>query len=161
MSNEQREGTVGEVIDGRVSVYGDPKETFGRIAQMWSGLFGIEVHDWQVPLAMQAMKLIRTTQAPDYSDNTDDIEGYLDIFRQLIGEDMVHARSVTEYLEEKEKRKTIRIEQVEPEPEHIMLSSQAVTEAGAIWLCSVCDWVGHGDRVTARGLFRQHHEMEK
>lgn len=273
--SETRDGTVGEVIDGRVSVYGDPKETFGRIAQMWSALFGFEVHDWQVPLAMQAMKMIRTTQAPDYSDNTDDIEGYLDIFRQLIGEDMVHARSVTEYLEKRKERGTITPEQVaradydrltdqeidnhyqetlqmlrvpsgpfgdlttddarrywmemarlhgisalvdtdavdketfmpilhedhvlkfdhrhsrwtccaaweygaerfeverakqahfnhlvalklvEPEPEHIMCSARAYTENGAVWLCSVCDWVGRGDRITAEDLFRQHHE---
>jgi hypothetical protein len=45
-----------------------------------------------------AVKMIRTTQAPDYSDNSDDVEGYLDIFRTIIGEDMVKASSVSEYV---------------------------------------------------------------
>ena len=44
----------------------------------------------------------RTTQAPNYSDNSDDIEGYLDIFRKIVGDDMIQARSVTEYLEKRD-----------------------------------------------------------
>jgi len=94
---------VNEVIDGRRGVYGDPVDTFARIAVMWSALLGKEeqVQSWHVPLMFIAAKMIRTTQAPDYSDNSDDIEGYLAIFRELIGDDMVHARSVTEYLEKK------------------------------------------------------------
>ena len=94
---------VGEVIDGRKGVYGEPTDTFPRIAVMWSALLGKEdvVQSWHVPLMFIAAKMIRTVQAPDYSDNSDDIEGYLAIFRELIGDDMVHARSVTEYLEKK------------------------------------------------------------
>lgn len=100
MSNE-REGNLGEVIDRRVQVYGDPVETFARIAQVWSGILGHEVNATDVPLCLIGMKIVRTTQAPDYSDNSDDIEGYLDIFRQLVGEDMIQARSVNEYIEKK------------------------------------------------------------
>ena len=89
-----------EVVDGRTSVYGDPTETFSRIAQVWSGILGHTVNPTDVPLCLMGMKIIRTTQAPNYSDNSDDIEGYLDIFRKLVGEDMIHARSVAEYLNE-------------------------------------------------------------
>ena len=89
-----------EVVDGRTSVYGDPTETFSRIAEVWSGILGHTVNATDVPLCLMGMKIIRTTQAPDYSDNSDDIEGYLDIFRKLVGEDMIHARSVAEYLNE-------------------------------------------------------------
>lgn len=96
-----REGTVGEVIDERVKVYGDPVVTFVQIAQVWSGILGVEVQATDVPLCLIGMKLVRTTQAPDYSDNSDDVEGYLDIFRQIVGPDMVHARSVAEYIEKK------------------------------------------------------------
>lgn len=94
---------VNEVIDGRRGVYGEPVDTFPRIAAMWSALLGKDctVQAWHVPLMMIAAKMIRTTEAPDYSDNSDDIEGFLAIFRELIGPDMVHARSVTEYLEMK------------------------------------------------------------
>ena len=93
---------VGEVIDGRRGVYGEPTDTFARMAQMVSGLLGHEVHAWQIPLILITLKMVRTNQCPTYSDNSDDIEGYLAIFRELIGEDMVHARSVDEYLRAKD-----------------------------------------------------------
>ena len=93
-----RSDVTTEVIDQRVQVYGDPTETFVRIAQVWSGVLGVEVNPTDVPLCLIGMKIVRTTEAPDYSDNSDDIEGYLDIFRQLVGEDMIHARSVAEYV---------------------------------------------------------------
>jgi len=94
----QQSEVVDEVIDGRRGVYGEPKDTYPRIAQMISGLLGVEVHDWQVPLIMMCTKLVRTAEAPDYSDNSDDIEGYLALFRELVGEEMLHARSVDDYL---------------------------------------------------------------
>jgi len=95
---------VNEVIDGRRGVYGEPTDTFNRMAQMISGLLGVEIHAWQVPLIFIITKMVRTNQCPDYSDNSDDIEGYLAIFRELIGDDMVHARSVDEYLGEMARR---------------------------------------------------------
>ena len=91
--------TVNEVVDGRRDVYGEPTDTFARMAQMVSGLLGHEVHAWQIPLILIILKMVRTNQCPTYSDNSDDIEGYLAIFRELVGEDMVHARSVDEYLD--------------------------------------------------------------
>ena len=91
-----------EVVDGRDSVYGDPVETFARIAQVWSGILGHTINATDVPLCLIGLKLIRTVEAPNYSDNSDDIEGYLDIFRKLVGEDMIQARSVDEYLEKRD-----------------------------------------------------------
>lgn len=96
---EERGGTVGEVIDQRVSVYGNPLDGFVRIAQTWSGILGVEVQPAQVPLCLIGMKAVRASVTPEYADNSDDIEGYLDIFRQLVGEDMIHARSVAEFVE--------------------------------------------------------------
>lgn len=95
---------VRELIDGRISTYGDPVEGHIRIAQVFSGVLGIEVQPATVPLLFMGMKLVRAQMAPDYSDNSDDIEGYLDIFRKIIGEDMIHARSVSEYVEQKRER---------------------------------------------------------
>lgn len=90
-----------ELVDERVRVYGDPVETFAQIASVWSGILGHDVNPTDVPLCLIGLKLVRTTQAPDYSDNSDDIEGYLDIFRKIVGTDMVHARSVAEYVDRK------------------------------------------------------------
>ena len=102
MSESTENRTVSEeLIDGRRSVYGEPTDTFARMAQMISGLLGHEVHAWQVPLILVITKLVRTNQCPTYSDNSDDIDGYMVIFREIIGEDMVHARSVDEYLEKR------------------------------------------------------------
>lgn len=99
--DEQRNDNLAEVIDLRVQVYGDPVDTFPRVASIWSGIIGHEVTAIEVALCMVGYKILRTQVQPDYSDNSDDIEGYLDIFRQLVGEDMVHARSVTEYIDKK------------------------------------------------------------
>ena len=95
----QSSEVVSEVIDGRRGVYGEPVDTFARMAQMISALLGHEVETWQVPLILVCTKLVRTNQTPNYSDNSDDIEGYLAIFRELVGDDMIHARSVDEYLD--------------------------------------------------------------
>lgn len=92
-----------EVIDERVKVYGDPVDTFHRIAQVWSGILGVPVSAADVPLCLIGMKLVRTQVTPEYSDNSDDVEGYLDIFRQVVGKDMVHARSVTEFIRKRNK----------------------------------------------------------
>lgn len=99
--SEQREGLLGEVIDRRRQVYGEPRETFPRVAQMWSGLIGHEIQAWEVPLMMVAYKMLRTDVMPEYSDNSDDIDGYMDIFRELIGDDMVAARSVEEFIQQR------------------------------------------------------------
>ena len=97
---EPREGIYGEV-DVRVSVYGDPVDTYRRIAQVWSGILGHPVQPVEVPLMMAGLKLVRTQVSPDYSDNSDDIDGYVDIFRKIVGPDMIDARSVREYIEKK------------------------------------------------------------
>jgi hypothetical protein len=101
IGNPDRTGTVAEVIDGRRGVYGDPTEMFSRAAEIWSGITGHHITATDVPLMLIGYKVLRTQHTPDYSDNSDDIEGYLDIFRELVGEDMIHARSVPEYLEKK------------------------------------------------------------
>lgn len=90
-----------ELVARRVAIYGDPVDGFVRIAQVWTGILGFEVQPVQVPLMMAGMKLVRTSVTPDYSDNSDDVDGYMDIFRRLVGDDMVHARTPAEYWEVK------------------------------------------------------------
>lgn len=95
---------VEEVVDRRQDVYGDPTSNMIRTAQMWSGFLDHEIQPWQVPVMMALFKLQRVGIAPDYSDNIDDVDGYLSMFRRVIGDDMVVARSVAEYLEKKDAR---------------------------------------------------------
>jgi Domain of unknown function (DUF6378) len=105
MTNQERDDLLGEVVDQRVQVYGNPVTTFPRVAEIWSGILGHQVRAADVPLMLMGYKLLRTAECPDYSDNSDDIEGYLEIFRLLVGPDMVNARSVDEYLQRKEERR--------------------------------------------------------
>lgn len=98
---EPREGTLGDVIDRRVQVYGSPEETFPRIALVWSGILGHTVTAAEVPLMMAGMKMVRAQVMPDYSDNSDDISGYMDIFNKLVGDDMIHARTVNDFIAKK------------------------------------------------------------
>lgn len=90
-----------EVVDRRRGVYGEVVPSFARVAEVWSGIIGHHINPSDVPLMMIGLKLVRTQITPDYSDNSDDVDGYLKIFREIIGEDMVHARTVDQYLEAK------------------------------------------------------------
>lgn len=93
---------AGSIVPNRVGVYGSVTGTYPRIAAMMSAVLNHEVQAWEVPLLVICLKMVRTSETPDYSDNSDDIEGYLAIFRELIGDDMVHARSVDDYLRQKQ-----------------------------------------------------------
>lgn len=101
MSNEP---VTTEVVDKRVKLYGEIIPCFTRIAKVWSGILDHEVQPHEVPLMMSGLKLVRTQVSPDYSDNSDDVDGFMYIFRQIIGEDMVHARTPDEYWAQKEGR---------------------------------------------------------
>ena len=74
-----------EVVDGRTSVYGDPTETFCRIAQVWSGILDTEVTAGQVALCMAGLKLVRASVNPDDPDSFDDGHGYLTIGEEIYG----------------------------------------------------------------------------
>lgn len=99
--SDKRSTLLTEVIDRRREVYGEPRATFPRVAQIWSGLIGHEIRAWEVPLMMAAYKMLRTQVMPEYSDNSDDISGYMDIFTELMGTDMIQARSVEEFIEQR------------------------------------------------------------
>lgn len=90
-----------QIVNERESVYGDVTDYSIRVAQVWSGILGHEVKPVQVPIMMAGLKLVRWSNTPDYSDNPDDAEGYIDMGRTVVGDDMIEARSVSEYLEKK------------------------------------------------------------
>ena len=97
-----------EIVDSRREVYGAVVPTYIRIAQAWSAILDHEVAAHEVALCMDALKSIRAAQSRDYSDNVDDKDGYMKIFREIIGDDMIEARSVEEYVAEKERRAAAR-----------------------------------------------------
>ena len=93
--------TLESLVEDRRHVYGAPTEFFPRLAQMWAGILGADVTALDAAACMIALKTLRATMSPDYSDNTDDIVGYVDVFRELVGPDMIQARSVAEYAEQR------------------------------------------------------------
>ena len=94
------EKATDELLASRVAVYGDRVDNMERVAKIWSGLLGVEIKDWQVPLLMGAYKMFRTFQTPDYSDNTDDIDGWKKMFVEVMDANhggIIQARTVEEY----------------------------------------------------------------
>jgi len=100
----ERTQTLANVIDRRVQVYGEVVPSFERIARVWSGILDHEVSAVDVTLCMMGLKMVRAQITPDYADNSDDVDGYLDIMRKIVGKDMIHARSVDDYIVEKNGR---------------------------------------------------------
>ena len=90
-----------EFVGDRNVTYGDPVKSWVEVANMWSSILHVDVQPWQAVLCMMAMKLQRASVSPDYEDNIKDVEGYAEIFRQIIGSDMVEARTSAEYFEKK------------------------------------------------------------
>lgn len=93
---------MNEIVDKRLALYGDPVAVNIRIAQVWTGILGHEVKPVEVPLMMAGLKLVRAQVTPDYSDSSDDVVGWTNIFQLMVGEDMVHARTPDEYWAGKE-----------------------------------------------------------
>src|SRR5690606_15984978 len=59
----------------------------------------------------------RFMRTPDYSDNIDDIDGWVRMAREIVGERMIQARTVEEYLEKKEERDTVHVRTATDNPE--------------------------------------------
>jgi len=87
------------VLDGRTA-YGDKVQNqIEQAAMINAYLSGREVRPVDVPAIFMLIKLHRLGKMPDYVDSYDDIEGYLSIARDVIGEDMIHAATAKEYME--------------------------------------------------------------
>ena len=99
MSDNMKDETD-ELLDSRRAIYGDRVSNMERTAALWSALLGVEIKDWQVPLMMSAYKMLRTFETPDYSDNSDDIDGWKRMFVEVMDANhggIVQARTVEEY----------------------------------------------------------------
>jgi len=64
------------VTHEREGSYGSPRESFSRIAAMWSAILDVDVDDHQVALCMAALKLARLCNDPDHLDSWVDVVGY-------------------------------------------------------------------------------------
>lgn len=75
-----------KIINGaRQSAYGDPSESFARVARLWSEILGVEVTSEQVLLCMIQLKVSRAINRHS-RDNYVDIAGYAGLIEMLTEE---------------------------------------------------------------------------
>ena len=98
------ENKTEELLASRRATYGDRVQNMVDIAGIWSILLGHTIHAWQVPLMMDAVEQHRQFKTPDYGDTADDRDGWFKIFREVMGDDMIDARTVEEYQAKKADR---------------------------------------------------------
>lgn len=66
-----------EAVTGRPDYYGDPEDSFNRVALVWEAIF--PEREWtaaDVALAMAALKLVRLSYCPEHRDSAVDLAGY-------------------------------------------------------------------------------------
>ncbi|QNN98054.1 hypothetical protein SEA_FEDE_6 [Microbacterium phage Fede] len=94
-----QEASAPPVLDGRAA-YGNRVTNMAEQADMIRAyLSGREVQAIDVPIILVLIKAHRLGKMPDYADNFDDIDGYMQIAREVVGEDMIQAATAREYAE--------------------------------------------------------------
>ncbi|UTN92872.1 hypothetical protein SEA_BIRDFEEDER_6 [Microbacterium phage Birdfeeder] len=100
--NELKESAP-PVLDGR-QAYGDRVQNMKDQAAMINAyLGGREVTAVDVPMFLVLIKAHRLGRMQDYADNYDDIDGYMQIAREVVGDDMIQAATAREYAEIKKR----------------------------------------------------------
>jgi hypothetical protein len=81
-------GSTDALLEQRGQVHGEMISNMADIAAVWSSILKTEVQPWQVPLCMAGLKLVRASNSPEFKDHSDDIDGYIEIYRRVMGEDL-------------------------------------------------------------------------
>jgi len=82
--------TAARLVDGdRNANYGHPAEDFARTAGMWRSLFGWDVDEKRVALAMVCVKLSRLIQSPQHKDSVVDGPGYFRAYEAVLAHEGV------------------------------------------------------------------------
>ena len=77
-----------QLINGpRAQDYGDARENFGRVAQVWSALLDQDIKPEQVALCMTALKMCRLANTLDHADSWIDAAGYIALGAEIATKD--------------------------------------------------------------------------
>ena len=77
-----------QLINGpRAQDYGDARENFGRVAQVWSALLDQHIKPEQVALCMTALKMCRLAKTLDHTDSWIDAAGYIALGAEIATKD--------------------------------------------------------------------------
>lgn len=71
------------IYGARHQDYGDVRENFQRIADIWSVVLGREITTREVGLCMIGLKIARLVNTPDHEDSWVDIAGYAGLAEYL------------------------------------------------------------------------------
>lgn len=82
------------IVGDRNQAYDHPLDNFGRIAAIWSVIFGIPVSEEQVGLAMVGVKIAREAYSPK-RDNLVDGAGYFGTIQMVKEERERRAKSIS------------------------------------------------------------------
>jgi hypothetical protein len=81
--------TAGDTISIRNATHGDTKDNMRRTAMLLSAYLEIPIHDYQVAVIMQLVKISRTQESPYLLDHWLDLLGYGAIAGELaLGEEL-------------------------------------------------------------------------
>lgn len=69
----------------RAATHGQPEDTFGTIAQLWSVYLGIPVTAVDAALMLGLLKIARARGNPGHMDNFTDLAGYAACAGELAG----------------------------------------------------------------------------
>jgi hypothetical protein len=64
------------VLKDRNATHGNPEDSFGRTAKMWSAYLGSDVSSADVAALLALLKIARIKETPDHADNWVDLAGY-------------------------------------------------------------------------------------
>ena len=79
-----------QLINGpRAQDYGDARENFGRVAQVWSALLDQDIKPEQVALCMTALKMCRLAKTLDHGDSWLDAAGYIALGGEIATENKI------------------------------------------------------------------------
>lgn len=73
------------VLTDRNVTYGTPEDSFGRVAQGWSALKGIEITAVDVALMLAWLKIVRAHDNPGHADSFVDLAGYAACGAEIAG----------------------------------------------------------------------------
>lgn len=81
--------TAGDTIKVRNATHGDVKDNLRRTGMLLSAYLQIPIHDYQVAVIMQLVKISRTNESPYVLDHWVDLLGYGAIAGELaLGEEL-------------------------------------------------------------------------
>lgn len=77
------------IVQDRAALYGSPVPNMQRFARIIEAVIGAECTALQATMIMVGIKILRESHGGHLEDNLDDIEGYVEIARQIVKEEQM------------------------------------------------------------------------